>query len=186
MTFHVIRMQSMKDSYRMLLGRPWLRMARAVVDWGRTKPSITYGPDGNRSKVSIGPTIEWVDGGESSTSSDVEGNDSKQAKEKLVDHAQPKRKLNTAVTKGLRCMGPSLYQWADDGEYEQWLKEHSNSSNDVMVISHVRRVKWERSQVARNWKPFEVLTEDDWLQGGLTPWVDDRRVHGRSRRHVGD
>ena len=147
----------------MLLDRPWLRMAGVVVDWGGTKPSITYGPDKNQSKVSNGPAIEWVGGGKSSTSSDVEGNDSEHAKERLVGHAQPRRELNTAVTKGLKCMGPSLYQWVDDGEYEQWLKEHPNSSSDVMSISHVSRVEWERNQVAHNWEPCEVLTEDDWL-----------------------
>ena len=31
-TFHVIQMHSVKDLSPTLLGRPWLRMARAVVD----------------------------------------------------------------------------------------------------------------------------------------------------------
>ena len=52
--FHVIKMHSTKDTFPILLGRPWLRMASAIVDWGGVKPSITYGPEGNRSKVSIG------------------------------------------------------------------------------------------------------------------------------------
>ncbi|OAE33778.1 hypothetical protein AXG93_4783s1010 [Marchantia polymorpha subsp. ruderalis] len=34
--------------------RPWLRMADAIVDWGGSKPSITYGPRENRAKVRIG------------------------------------------------------------------------------------------------------------------------------------
>ena len=159
-TFHVIRMQSLKDSYPMLLGRPWLRMARAVVDWGGARPSITYGPEGNRSKVPIGPSIEWLEGGKSSTSSDTEGNDSEHAKERLVGHAQPRRGLASAEIHGLGCMGPSLYQWADDGEYEQWLKDHPNSASDVMTISHVSRVEWERRQATCDWEPCEVLTEE--------------------------
>ena len=32
--FHVIKMHSTKDTFPLLLGRPWLRMASAVVDWG--------------------------------------------------------------------------------------------------------------------------------------------------------
>lgn len=66
-------------------------------------------------------------------------------------------------------MGPSLYQWVYNGEYEQWLIEHLDSSIDVMTISHASRKKWERGQVARNWELCEVLTEEDWLQRGLTP-----------------
>ena len=159
-TSHVIRMQSLKDSYPMLLGRPWLRMARTVVDWGGARPSITYGPDGNWSKIPIGPSIEWLEGGESSTSSDAEGNGNEHAKERLVGHAQPRQELGTARNNGLSCMGPSLYQWADDGEYEQWLKDHLNSVSDVMTISHVSRVEWKKRQTTCDWEPYKVLTEE--------------------------
>ena len=54
-TFQVIRMHDNKDAFPILLGRPWLRMSNAVVDWGGHKPSITYGPVDNRVKVSIAP-----------------------------------------------------------------------------------------------------------------------------------
>ena len=33
-TFHVIKMYITKDTFPILLGRPWLRMADAIVDWG--------------------------------------------------------------------------------------------------------------------------------------------------------
>ena len=33
-TFHVIKMNSSKDTFPLLLGRPWLRMSNAIVDWG--------------------------------------------------------------------------------------------------------------------------------------------------------
>ena len=33
-TFQVIKMHDNKDAFPILLGRPWLRMANAVVDWG--------------------------------------------------------------------------------------------------------------------------------------------------------
>ena len=53
-TFHVIKMHSNKDTFLILLGRPWLRMLNLIVDWGGVKPSITYGPEDNRVKVCIG------------------------------------------------------------------------------------------------------------------------------------
>ena len=53
-TFHVIKIHSNKDTFLLLLGRPWLRMSDTIVDWGGIKPSITYGPEDNRVKVLIG------------------------------------------------------------------------------------------------------------------------------------
>ena len=35
-------------------------MADAVIDWGGTKPSITYGLEGNRVKISIGSLGGWA------------------------------------------------------------------------------------------------------------------------------
>ena len=52
-TFQVIKMHDNKDFFSILLGRPWLRMADAVVGWGGQKYSITYGLEDNRLKVSI-------------------------------------------------------------------------------------------------------------------------------------
>ena len=52
--FHVIKMYSKNDTFPILLGRAWLRISDAIVDWGGAKPSITYKPKDNRVKVSIG------------------------------------------------------------------------------------------------------------------------------------
>lgn len=84
-TFHVIRMHSHKDTFPILLGRPWLRMADATVDWGGAKPSITYGPKENRAKVPIG-SIASLTAGEITTSSDEEEEKNKEEvkNEKLV------------------------------------------------------------------------------------------------------
>ena len=46
-TFYVIKMHSNKDIFPIFLGRPWLRMADAIVNWRGAKPSITYGPKDN-------------------------------------------------------------------------------------------------------------------------------------------
>ena len=53
-TFHVIKMHSSKDTFPLLLERPWLRMSNAIGDWGGVKPSISYGPEDNRVKIRIG------------------------------------------------------------------------------------------------------------------------------------
>ena len=49
-------------------------MANAIVDWGGVKPSITYGPNNNRGKVSIGSLGGWVRK-EIASSSEDEGDD---------------------------------------------------------------------------------------------------------------
>ena len=58
--FHVIKIHSHQDTFPILLGKPWLRMADAVVAWGGVKPSITYGPAGNMVKVAIVSLGRWV------------------------------------------------------------------------------------------------------------------------------
>ena len=40
-TFHVIKMHSNKDTFPILLGRPWLRMSDAIVDWGGVELQTT-------------------------------------------------------------------------------------------------------------------------------------------------
>ena len=75
-TFHVIKMHSNKDIFFILLGRPWLRMSDAIVDWRGVKPSITYGPKDIRVKVSIRSLGGWVR--KESTSSSEEDDDDKE------------------------------------------------------------------------------------------------------------
>jgi hypothetical protein len=42
-----------------------------------------------------------------------------------------------------------------------------------MAISCVSKEEWEMGEARAQLKPCEVLTEEEWLQGGLTSWVDD-------------
>ena len=77
-------MHSTKDTFPILLGRPWLRMANAIVDWGGVKPSITYGPEGNRSRVSIGSWGGWVRKELTSSSDEGEEDEEKRDDEALV------------------------------------------------------------------------------------------------------
>jgi hypothetical protein len=70
-TFHVIGMHSHKDSFPVLLGRPWLTMTNAIVNWGGAKSSITYGLMDNYTKMPLCP-MGRLTVPESTTSSDEE------------------------------------------------------------------------------------------------------------------
>jgi hypothetical protein len=172
-TFHVIRMHSSKDSFSMLLGRPWLRMANAVVEWGGSKPSITYGPEENRTRVLIEPVSSLRVGKDPYVGDETSEDEREEDKERLVGHAQPSKEDTPLMGIELHSLGPNLYHWVDDGEYGKWLKEHPDSSSDVMATSYVSKVEWERSEARAQLEPCEVLTEEEWLQGGITPWIDD-------------
>ena len=73
-------------------------------------------------------------------------------------------------------LGPSFYHWSDNGEYAQWLKEYPELVCDVMVTSHHELLKDDmdtsRTEEYKLLKPCEVLTEEEWLRGGLIPWID--------------
>lgn len=75
-TLHVIKMLSNKDTFPIMLGRPWLRMSDVIEDWGGIKPSNTYGPKDNRVRVSIGSLGGWLK--KEITSSEEEGDNVKE------------------------------------------------------------------------------------------------------------
>ena len=83
-TIHVIKMHSTKNTFPILLGRPWLRMVNAMVDWGEVKPSITYGPKDNKIRVCIGSWGGWVRKEMTSSSDEGEDNEEKKNEEELI------------------------------------------------------------------------------------------------------
>ena len=136
--FHVLKMHSNKDTFHILLGRPWLRMSDAIVDWGGSKVSITYGPNDNRVKVSIRSLGGWVRK-EIASSSEDESNDKNDDEndEALVGvvHSGGHGRI---LDSGLCSLGPSFYHYGDDGEYAQWLREYPKSEFDVMTSPTMR------------------------------------------------
>ena len=134
-TFHVIKMHSTRDIFPILLGRRWLRMADAVIDWGGTKPSITYGPKGNRVKVSIGSLGGWVRQGLDHSSGEEDGNQDEKNPEEILVGTVRRDNVRTSMKSVSRSWGPSFYNSEDQGEYVQWLKEYPESICDVLVIS---------------------------------------------------
>jgi hypothetical protein len=72
---------------------------------------------------------------------------------------------------GSGSLGPSFYHWGDNGEYAQWLKDYPESEYHVMVTSYHpclndKRLS-SRSEKYSLLKPCEVLTEEEWIRGGL-------------------
>ena len=184
MTFQVIEMHDNNDAFPILLGRPWLKMANAVINWGGQKPSITYGPEDNRVKVSIAPLSGWIreDIDPISAEEDNGGSDEK-FDDTLMGVVQlNKEKAKMYSTSGL--LGPSLYNQDVDVDFTYWLRQYLESISDVMMMIH----SYIHQDVSRedylSLEPCEVLTEEKWIQGGLTPWIDDVELSNVSLVHV--
>ena len=132
LTIHVIQIHSSRESFPLLLGRPWLRAAEAVVSWGGEKPHISFGPAHNRTKVKIRASqSQFTIVSEDSSNSEAfeASHDLHQldCKDEVV--VQPSIKDEES---SFRCLGPSLYHWEADEEFTQWLEKHPHSDSDMV------------------------------------------------------
>jgi len=187
-TFHVIKMHSNKDTFPILLGRPWLRMANAMVNWGGPKPSITYGPEGNRVIVSIGSLEGWMKKEMYlPLEKEIDDLNENEIGKALVGVVHPEGQ-RVVIDSGSGSLGPNFYNYGDNGDYSQWLREYPESEVDVMVTFHQVGLGSEFPSVSLGegslLEPCEVLTEEEWVSGGLTPWVDDVEEGEVSLIHV--
>ena len=135
-TFHVIKMHSSKDTFPLLLGRPWLRISNAIVDWGGVKPSIIYGPEDNRVKIHIDTWGGWVRQEIVSSSEDEDDTKEDKKKEDTLIGRVHSGGRGRPIYHGLGSLGPKFYDHGDDGEYVQWLKEYPESEYNIMTMSH--------------------------------------------------
>ena len=147
-TFHVIKMFASKEAFPLLLGRPWLRMSNATVYWGGEKPTISYGPPTNSTKVRIKPVKTSEESRKMPSGSDLEFLFKEEVgsmrSEALVNHNNLEGSL-----KPLSCLGPNLYNWQDSGDYAEWLEQHPNSSSDrEMDVNFLSLVNSEEGLVA--------------------------------------
>lgn len=60
MTFQVLKMHTNKNSFSLLLDRPWLRATNGMVNWGGDKSHIIYGPKASPTRVYIQPCFLMV------------------------------------------------------------------------------------------------------------------------------
>ena len=111
----------------------------------------------------------------SSSDDEVDDKEDKDNEEALVGvaHLDGHRKI---IDSGSGSLGPSCYHYGDNGEYAQWLRNYPESEFDVMMTSYHAYLNDEvissRGEDYSLLEPCEVLTEEEWVLGGLTPWVD--------------
>ena len=170
-TFHVIKMHSTKDTFPILLGRPWLRMADAVIDWRGTKPSITYGPKGNRVKVSIGSLGGWVRQELDHSSGEEDGDPKETNPEEILVGTVRWDNVKTNMKPESRSWGPSFYNSEDHGEYVRWLKEYPESICDVLVIS--QRITTTHDSCCNVDENNSSLKEGEVIVRGICKFPDD-------------
>ena len=123
MTFQVLKMHTNRDSFSLLLGRPWLRATNATVNWGGNKPHIIYGPEANPTRVYIQPCFPSSKS-EAESSSEGEDHIPRRVRKttKEVKFVFPELQRSEPASP-LSCLGPGLYEWEDDGEFATWLVE---------------------------------------------------------------
>ena len=73
-------------------------------------------------------------------------------------------------------LGPKFYHHEEDSEYVNWLMEYPESEYDILTMSYHLCLSDERlssrGEDYLSLEPCEVFTEEEWILGGLTPWVD--------------
>ena len=70
-----------------------------------------------------------------------------------------------------------FYLKEDEREFHHWLRQYPESVFDIMTICHYPRLRDEmdtaRLEAYSLLEPCEVLTKEEWVKGGLTPWVNE-------------
>jgi hypothetical protein len=137
LTFHVICFQTEINVYSLLLGRIWLQLAKATTNWSPNNPSITFGPPTNRTIVTIKPKRSLVLGLRQRRGVISNNDNNKNVNPKVMStgYVQPSYKeAPQKVDIGpLRCMGPGLYDWTDDGEFTTWLANHPTFDHEASI-----------------------------------------------------
>ena len=111
-------------TYPLLLGRGFLRQCGGVVDWSTKKPTYTYGPADNRTKVLLEPKV------------------GKNGVKLRAETASPNKLLNIATSSRptptsnldsrIKCLGLGLYDFVDeDGTFADWLRENPYSDDET-------------------------------------------------------
>lgn len=122
MTFEVLQFdEEANGAYPLLLGRGFLRQCGGVVNWAEKKPTFTYGPKNARTMVAI-----------VSKNSRAEINPEQELPTFQAIRVEPTTDLGP-----IRCIGPGLYDYVDDGSFEQWLREYPYSGDESYVIIDV-------------------------------------------------
>jgi hypothetical protein len=108
-------------SYPLLLGRGFLRISKDVADWDAKKSTFTWGPPYNRTKIEIHPArvTKTLSGKMLSL------------RAKVVEMIDQTNQLWSWDT--IKCNGPGLYNFIDDGTLAQWLAEYPHSDDELTI-----------------------------------------------------
>jgi hypothetical protein len=153
LTFEVLPMKGGHEegSYPLLLGRGFLRSSKGVANWGATKPTFTYGPSNNRTKVEI----------HSAKSSTLSGKSVKPPVKnvEVINFISEDQAVNY---KSIKCIGPGLYDFSDDGSLAKWLAENPYSDDELTVrFIEVSNSSFENEKVINDNPPEVGLRESD-------------------------
>ena len=112
------------EAYPLLLDRGFLRQCGGVVDWSTRKPTFTYGPPDNRTKVLIGSKVG---------KNGVKLRTETASPNKLLNIATSSRPTPTSnLDSRIKCLGPGLYDFVDeDGTFADWLRENPYSDDEI-------------------------------------------------------
>ena len=82
-------------------------------------------------------------------------------------------------------LGPNFYNQDVDGDFLHWSRQYTESISDIMMMTH-SCIHQDRvsSEDYLSIELCEVLTEEEWVKGGLTPWLDDIELSDVSLVHV--
>jgi hypothetical protein len=141
-------------SYPLFLGRGFLRTSKGVAHWGAQKPTFTYGPPQNRTKVDIRPTRVAKTSSEKSQKPMVEA----------IEMIDPTNQLGSFNT--IKCIGPGLYDFTDDGTLAQWLADYPHSDDEFTVRfieASDLSTEEERTEVGSTKDPLHLHLEDQQL-----------------------
>ncbi len=107
-----------------MLSRKWLRLARGIVNWQAKTPYISFGPQNNQTIILVLPhgpfkprTINMKN---------------KVVPTLGVDASFIQTNSCTNIDP-IKCIGPRLYGFEDDGSFTQWLVENPYEEDEVTM-----------------------------------------------------
>jgi len=110
--------------YPLLLGRKWLRLAGGIVNWQAKMPYVYFGPQNNRIVIPVLPHGPF-----------------KPRTINMKNKVDPTLGIDASFIEinsctnidPIKCIGPGLYGFEDDGSFTQWLVENLYEEREITI-----------------------------------------------------